>query len=207
VTRVASTLLLAALLGLLALPLAAHASPRQVLLDCEDGQLDKPFSNKDLRDALGKMSSDRDEYTDCRAVINAAIADGAGKSNGGGDSSGGGGGGGGAGTSGGSGDTGAISAEEQSARQSDAQALGAITSDEDGAPIEVGGEQVKPGESGAFDVASSENGVPTPLIALLVALGLAALGGLLFLGRKRIPSVSFPSKRPSLPRGLSRLRR
>lgn len=204
-TRVAPTLLLAALIGVLALPVAAQASPRQVLLDCEDGSLDQSYSNQDLRNALDKMTSDRDEYTDCRAVINSAIADGAGKSgkDDGGDDAGGGG----ADTTGGTGNTGAISGEEQAARQTDGQALAAITQDEDGGPIEVGGEQVEPGENGVFDVASAENGVPVPLIALLVALGLALVGGLLVLGRKHLPGMSAPSKRISLPRGLSRLRR
>jgi hypothetical protein len=206
VTRVVPKLLLAAVLVTLAVPAAAIASPNKVLLDCEDGQLDQTYSNKDLRNALDRIGSDRDEYTDCRPVINAAIAAGAGKA--GGDASGGGGGGGGAGSSGG--DPGTLSGEEQTARQSDAQALAAITSDADGGPIEVGGKQVEPGENGVFDVASAENGVPAPLVWLLVALGVVALGGLLFLGRRHVPALARipnPMKRMSLPRGFPRLRR
>ena len=191
----------AAVIGAVALPTIARANPNEVLTDCQDSGLDKSYSQKDLRKALDKMDSDLDEYSDCRAVINAAIADGAGKSGGGAT------GGGGDSGGGGTGNTGEITGEEQAARQTDAQALAKIASDADGSSIEVGGEEVKPGESGAFDVASAENGMPGPMIALLVALGLALVGGLLFLGRKRLPNVSSPSKRISLPRGLSRLRR
>lgn len=204
-TRVAPKLLLAVLIGLVALPAAAHASPQQVLDECDSG-LSRTYSNKDLRKALDNIPSDKDEYTDCRAVINAAIADGAGKS-GDGDKNGTGGGGSGNDGGGGTGNAAEITGEEQAARQTDAEALAAIANDPDGDAIEVGGEEVRPGESGVFDVASAENGMPGPMIALLVALALAVVGGLLFLGRKRIPSVSFPSKRLSLPRGLSRLRR
>jgi hypothetical protein len=203
VTRVVPKLLLAAVLVALAAPTVAMASPNQVLRDCEDGQLDKTYSNKDLRHALDGIGSDQDEYTDCRAVINAAITDGAGKSGKGGNGPDGSG----ADTGG---DTSTLSGEEQSARQTDAQALAAITSDEDGGPIEVGGKEVKPGENGVFDVASAENDVPAPLLWLLIALGVAALGGLLFLGRRHAPAfakIPTSMKRISLPRGLPGLRR
>jgi hypothetical protein len=200
VTRVVPKLLLAAVLAALVAPTVAIASPNQVLRDCEDGQLDKIYPNKDLRHALDGIGSDQDEYTDCRAVINAAIADGAGKSGGGGGGSNG----------SGDGDAGTLSGEEQSARQTDAQALAAITSDADGGPIEVGGKEVEPGENGVFDVASAENDVPAPLLWLLIALGAAALCGVLFLGRRHVPAFAkIPSsmKRISLPRGLPRVRR
>lgn len=203
-TRVVPKLLLAAALIVLVLPSGAGASPNQALIDCEDGQLDKTYSNKDLRDALDRISSDRDEYTDCRPVLNAAIASGAGKAGGGGGNPGAGNGGGGAGNSG------ALSGEEQAARQTDAQALAAIASDAEGGPIDVGGKEVEPGENGVFDLASAENGMPTPLILLLAALAAVALGGLMLVARRRLPAlsrVSFPSKRISLPRGLPRLRR
>jgi hypothetical protein len=206
VTRVVPKLLIAAALVTLAAPVVAHASPDQVLLDCEDGQLDHTYSSKDLRDALDNIGSDRDEYTDCRPVINAAIADGAGKSGGGGAAGPGGGDG-----SGGSGATGTLSGAEQAARQDDAKALATIASDADGGPIEVGGEEVKPGENGVFDVASAENGMPTPLVWLLVALAVVSVGGLAFLGRRHVAAlggrVPSPMKRPSWPRGLARLRR
>lgn len=207
--RVVPMLLMAAVLVTMAAPAAAVASPNQVLLDCEDGQLDHSYSNKDLRNALDRIGSDRDEYTDCRPVINAAIADGAGKSGGGHDDNSSSGGGGGTGSDGGGGTT-PLTGEETAARQTDAQALAAITSDKDGGPIEVGGKQVEPGENGVFDVASAENGVPAPLIWLLVALGVVAAGGLVFLGRRHMPAIARvpnPMKRMSLPRGFPRLRR
>jgi hypothetical protein len=198
VTRAVPKLLIVAALATLALPASAFASPQQVLDDCSDndGQLSRDYSNADLRGALDNLPGDIDEYTDCRQVIASAIGAGPGRQ------------GGGSGPAGGAGD-GALGGNEQTAQQSDQQALAALTENADG-PIEVAGKQVEPGENGVFDLASAENDVPTPLLLVLIALAATAIGGLIFLLRRRVPAlarISLPTpKWNSLPRGLGRPR-
>jgi hypothetical protein len=197
-------LLLAALLVLLAFPGQASAGPLQVIKDCnEDGQLNRNYSNKELRKALDNLPSDIDEYSDCREVIGAAITSGADKGGNGGSN------GGGAGGAGGGGAT-PVSPEEEAARaqdQADLQALTAPDSREDTPPVEVGGEKVKPGSDGVFDLASASNSLPTPLLVALIALGLLAIAGAVVALRGRVPALArlpllskIPTPRVSLPR-------
>ena len=61
-------------LAALALPGAAMASPAAVVRDCaEDGSLQGSYSDEDKRAALDRLPADLDEYSDCRAVISAAV--------------------------------------------------------------------------------------------------------------------------------------
>jgi hypothetical protein len=187
-------LLLPALLLLLALPGTALASPDQVVRDCaQDGTLDRNYSNSDLRKARDDLPSDLDEYSDCREVIGAAIK--------GGSDRGGGRGSGGAG--------GAGSPEEIAARGKDEAKLeaNAATRGKSRPKLEVGGRTVEPGPNGLFDLSSAENGMPTPLLVALIALGLLALVGCLVVLRERIPFLAripllskIPTPRVTLPR-------
>lgn len=196
--RVARNLALLAALGLLAIPASAAASP---LSDCTaDGDLDKSYSNSELRKALDNIPGDVDEYTNCRDVIGAAITSPSDKGeNRPGDGSGGSGGGGG----------GSISAEEQGARDQDRAELDAITADKNDSPrVDVGGEQVEPGSNGLFDLASASNNLPVPLLLALIALGVLALVGGLVALRERVPALAripLLSKLPRVP--LPRFRR
>lgn len=193
-TRGLRKLLLPAALVLLALPSAAVASPDQVVRDCaQDGRLDRNYSNSDLRKARDDLPSDLDEYSDCREVIGAAIK--------GGSDRGGGRGSGGAG--------GAGSPEEMAARGKDQAKLDAnVASRGESRPkLEVGGRTVEPGPNGLFDLSSAENGLPTPLLVALIALGLLALVGSLVALRQRFPVLAripllskIPTPRVSLPR-------
>jgi hypothetical protein len=62
-------------LALLAIPAAlAHASPDQIYADCQDGRLDKGYSQSDYRKALAGMPGDLDEYTNCRELIRSAMS-------------------------------------------------------------------------------------------------------------------------------------
>jgi hypothetical protein len=199
VIRVLRNLLLLTVLGVLALPAVAQADP---VSDCAgDGDLDKRYSNEQLRDALDNIPGDLDEYSNCREVFKSAISSGSDKRNdGSGDGSGSGG-----SASGGGG--GSISADEQQARANDNAELEAITGDANDAKpeVNVGGEQVEPGSDGLFDLASASNDVPAPLLVALIAIGLLViLGGLVAL-RKRVPAlgrIPLVSKIPrvSLPR-------
>jgi hypothetical protein len=193
-------------LGLVAFPGDAFASPLQVIKDCnQDGQLNRKYSNSELRKALDNLPSDIDEYSDCRDVISAAITGGSDKGNRGGAGGGGNGGGGGAG-----GGAVPVTPEEQAARnqdQADLQSLGSPESRENAPPIDVGGEQVKPGSNGLFDVASATNSLPTPLLVAMIALALLAIAGGVVALRGRLPALAripllskIPTPRVSLPR-------
>lgn len=198
--RVLRNLLLLAALGMLALPAVAQADP---VSDCAaDGDLDKRYSNGQLRDALDNIPGDLDEYSNCREVFKGAISSGSDTRNdASGNSSGGG------GSSSGGGGSGSISADEQQAQVKDNAELEAITGDANDAKpqVNVGGEQVEPESGGLFDLASASNDVPTPLLVALIALGvLAIIGGVVAL-RKRVPAlgrIPLVSKIPrvSLPR-------
>ena len=51
---------------------AASASPDAIFEDCQDGRLDKRYSDADYRDALSDIPVDLDEYTNCRELIRSA---------------------------------------------------------------------------------------------------------------------------------------
>jgi hypothetical protein len=70
--RTPFALLVVLLAVLAALPAGAAASVDDVLLDCQDGRLDRRHSDSDLRGALKDMPTDLDEYYNCRELIRAA---------------------------------------------------------------------------------------------------------------------------------------
>ena len=191
---------------MLAFPAPAGATPFQVIKDCnEDGQLDRKYSNEELTKALDNLPSDIDEYSDCRDVISAAITGGSDR----GENRGAGSGGDGSGGAGG-GTAAPITPEEQAARaqdQADLQALTTPDGREKPPAVEVGGETVKPGSDGLFDLASESNSIPGPLLAALIALGILALVGGVVALRGRVPALArlpllskIPTPRVSLPR-------
>jgi hypothetical protein len=203
VTRVPRHLLLLAALALLAFPAPASATPFQVIKDCnEDGQLDRKYSNEELTKALDNLPSDIDEYSDCREVISAAITGGSDRGGNRGAGSG--------GDGSGGGSAAPITPEEQAARAQDQADLQALTTPDgrDKPPaVEVGGETVKPGSDGLFDLASESNSIPGPLLAALIALGILALVGGVVALRGRVPALArlpllskIPTPRVSLPR-------
>ncbi|HEX2233419.1 MAG TPA: hypothetical protein VHG69_08650 [Thermoleophilaceae bacterium] len=195
-SRVAYLSILAAALIALAVPPAVQASGFDVIRDCaEDSDLDRKYSNGELKQARDNLPSDLDEYSDCREVINSAITSGSGGSGGGGD--GGSGGGGAGGGSGGSGP------KAEAARARDEAALDALTNGGGKPALNVAGTRVEPGDNGLFDLASAANGLPLPLLLALIAVLLgAATAGLAALSRRfpglaeRIPLLS----KISLPR-------
>ncbi len=103
-----------------------------------------------------------------------------------------------------------ITPEEQAARAQDQADLQALTTPDgrDKPPaVEVGGETVKPGSDGLFDLASESNSIPGPLLAALIALGILALVGGVVALRGRVPALArlpllskIPTPRVSLPR-------
>ena len=164
--------LVVALLAALAMPLTAGASGDDVIRDCaEDGDLDKQYSDEELQDASENMPSDIDAYSDCRDVIRQAQGGGRGSSGSGelGGSTGGGGNG-----ENGSGGAGATpsDAEELSRRQQEAQDG---TAPSDSAALAAGAD------------AGDDSGLPTAALVAIVLLGLAAVGGGVYLLRDYLP--------------------
>jgi hypothetical protein len=159
-------LLITAVLGCLLLPAAAWASGDAVIKDCtDDGVIQGHYSQQDYKNALNNLPTDVDEYTDCRDVIKRAQLGGTG-------GSGGPGGAGGSGITGGGtpagGDPLANATPAERAALANAQAGGA------NAPVSIGGKLVQPGKLG-FGGLGSPTTLPSSLIAVLVALGIAAL--------------------------------
>jgi hypothetical protein len=200
VTQAATRVVVLALLALFALPGAAMANP---IRDCTwDGDLDKQYSNAELRRALDNLPTDQDEYSICGEILSGAITSGSDK--GGNRPTGG------LGTGPGTAADGSpLPPDEAAARTKDNEDLAAITADPGKNPpsVEVGGEEVEPGSNGLFDLASASNDLPAPLLVALIALALVTLIGGLVALRERIPALAripllskIPTPRVSFPR-------
>jgi len=190
---------LVAVLGALALVPAAIASPMTVIRDCsEDGILNDKYSQSELDGALDQLPSDLDEYTDCRAVIRRAQL-------------------------GAAGDGPRGSKRPAAADRVDAAApptageqrqIGKASDSDD--PVRIGGEGVRPGESGEpFKAAGFGTDLPALVLVVLIALGASTLAGAAVAARRRFggaPAAAGTAgivRRVSdgVKRGVSRLRR
>jgi hypothetical protein len=179
-SRLRSCLAAAVLTASVAAPTAAFASGSAVISDCAtDGKLDKKYSAADYASALKNIPTDVDEYTDCRDVIRRGQL-GLGGSSGSGGSTGSGGGGttgGTTGTPGGGAATGnGINAYDQALATASPQERASVgqATQKPPAAFEVGGRQVRADSLGHGDL-SSLNSLPTPLVVVLVLLGLGAI--------------------------------
>ena len=177
-TRLQQLLALTVALMALALPATAMADPAAVIRDCgQDGTLDGKYSDRDLRQARSNLPTDLDEYSDCREIISAAIATGAGK--------------GGAGKPSPPGSAKKPTLSEEAARIEDQKQLDQMAdARERPGDIEVGGRPVTPGSNGLFDSASAENGLPLPLLLALIGLALLSLAGAFVALRPRVPLLA-----------------
>jgi len=173
--------LISALLVALAVPATALADGDDVIRDCaQDGDLDKEYSDEELEEAEQNMPSDIDAYTGCREVIRAAQAGGRGSP----DAGTGGSGVGGAGGSGGSG--GGANGNDVSGTD------GATASDSDEIAKRLdearnGTEPTTATELAAGADAGDDSGLPTAALVAIALLGLAAVGGGVYLLRDYLP--------------------
>ena len=168
-----------ALVVALAMPSAAGASGDDVIRDCaQDGDLDKEYSDEELKEAEENLPSDIDAYSGCRDVIRAAQAGGRGsadgENDGGGASAGGtaGGGSGGADPDAINGGATASDLDELNRRQQDA---------EQGIAPEVDSALPAGADAGGDD------GLPTAALVAIALLGLGAVGGGVYLLRDYLP--------------------
>jgi hypothetical protein len=177
---------LVAALALLALPAPAFASSEQAIRDCAfDEDLDRKYSNKELREAADNLPSDLREYSDCREILLGAVSGSSDRSGGAGSP----------------GIGGSDPAGEAAAQANDQAELAAGAAEAGNSPrVDVGGTSLAPDSSGFFGLGNAANQVPTPLMIALLLLGVMALasgvGGL----RERVPALArFPhfSKLPT----------
>ena len=186
--RVRHLIALVVAFAAVALPASAAADPDAVVRDCAaDGSVDGDYSDSEKRAALNRIPADVDEYSDCRSVISGSIGGGpkAGSSK---NSRAGG-----AAVAGGAG-----AAKSQSARKRKARAL-KRKKERANTELVLGDRKVDPRNSGVFQAADTSNGLPTPVLLALIALGLLALaGGVMALG-KRKPGLAATMRRVSIP--------
>jgi cobalamin biosynthesis Mg chelatase CobN len=195
--------LLVMLAGCLLAPSLAHASGAAVIRDCEQhGQLTGHYSQADLNSALNSMPADLKEYSNCEEAVQQAQAAGASKprssknSPTGTDSTSTGSGGGTSGGASGGGSSGAGSGSSPSpqahaaakpahaATKADKQALKTA---QHGRP--VGAAALATTQSHATPSSDSGGSIPTPLLVVLILLGIGALVSLVVAGRRRSPRV------------------
>jgi hypothetical protein len=161
--------LLITLLALVAAPASALASPEALYQDCQDGRIDKRYSQKDYRDALADIPGDLDEYSNCRELIRRAqVGSATTPSSGAGADTG--------GAAGGGGGPAAGAAAPPAIGRNDpaADPLLRSTLEERGAVADArGAPTFRPDGAGARPAGDYGSDLPTGLIALLVALALA----------------------------------
>jgi hypothetical protein len=134
--------------------------------------VDENHSDADKKAALDRIPADLDEYSDCRSVIGASIdgpkAGASGRGGGGDDAAAGGG-------------TAAERAARAKKRRARAKLLKAKRERTEAA---LGGPNADPKDPAVFEASNTSNGLPTPVLLALIALGLlGAAGGVMALGR------------------------
>ena len=170
----------------LALPASAAADPDAVVRDCaSDGSVDGNYSDSDKRKALNRIPADLDEYSDCRAIIGASIGGpkaGASKND--------------RDAGGAAAAAGGAAAKDIKAKKRKARAAKRKRKTTEAA---LGNRNVDPRDSGVFQAADTSNGLPTPVLLALIALGLlATAGGVMALG-KRNQGLAATLRRVPLP--------
>lgn len=180
--------LTAILIGaLLLVPALARADAGDaVIKDCtRNGTLTKTYSQTAYQQALAELPADVDEYGDCRQIIrDAQLGAASGGSNGSP-----------AGSIPGIGPAAATphtpaekAALAQATTKGDAPVKVAVAGGRSGSGNGTGGKPLVPGAS-SFDAGGLSHGLPTPIIIVLVLIGVAALVGALIALRPQIRRV------------------
>ncbi len=156
----------------LALPAMAQADPDAVVRDCAaDGSVDGKHSDGDKKAALDRIPADLDEYSDCRSVIAASIkgpkAGASSRGGGDGDASG-----------------GVAGKADKVAAAKKRRARAKRLKERKQTELALGGRKADPKDPAVFEASNTSNGLPTPVLLALIALGLmGAAGGVMALGR------------------------
>jgi hypothetical protein len=173
--------LVLALAALLPVP-AAFASGQDVRQDCgEDDSLEGTYTRAELQDALNNLGGDLDEYSNCRAAINAALHAGPTAK----------------GSSSGKGPAVALTPKEK--RQRAEQVRSRTEKKKLQRELDKSGAALDQARPSTIKAASTANGLPLPL--LLVVIGLSSLGlAGTFFAAKRNPAFAKALRRVSLPK-------
>jgi hypothetical protein len=172
-------LLLLTMLALLATTASASASGLDVIRDCTDDEvMSKTYTQKEYHDALNQLAADADQYGNCRQVISRAqlrVAAGQ-KNDSGAKAAAPAGGRTGGGSGGGAGTVGSTPARQQLAGATPAERKAVDKARADGGQrLEVHNTRVDPSKVGTVPGVSRVSDLPTPLMAVLALLLVAAL--------------------------------
>lgn len=169
----------------LALPAAAQADPDAVVRDCAaDGSVDGKHSDADKRAALNRIPADLDEYSDCRSVIGASIGGPkAGASGNHRDGAAGGG-------------SAAAKAERAKKRKASAERR---KKKRQTTELALGDRNVDPRNPDVFQASDTSNGLSTPVLLALIALGLLGAAGFAVAVGRRNQGLAAMLRRVSLP--------
>lgn len=179
---------LCAAFAALALPAVAQADPDAVVRDCAaDGTVDGEHSDADKRAALNRIPTELDVYSDCRSAIRASIG---GSPKAGASSNGGGGGAGAA--------AGTAAAKAKQARKRKARAERREKKRE-ATEAALGDRNIDPRNPDVLQASETSNGLPTPILLALIALGLlGAAAAVIALGRRNLGPAAM-LRRVSVP--------
>jgi hypothetical protein len=170
----------------LVLPAAAQADPDSVVRDCAaDGSVDQKHSDADKRAALDRLPADLDEYSDCRAVIGASIG-GSPKAGASGNHRG-------AHEAGATAATKAARAKKRKA-QAERRAKKRKTTE-----LALGSRKIDPRNPDVFEASDTSNGLSTPVLLALIALGLLGAAALTMALARRNQGLAAMLRRVPLP--------
>ena len=167
-------LTLSGLILLLAAVPASAGVREQILRECQSGRITGSYTPKQLRDARKHIPTDIDEYSDCRDVLAQAALTGRGGAGGGGSAA--------SNAPGGvvpdsgrspltASDPGETAALDSARLQSDKQS--------------IGDQSLIPGATG-FAATAEHHGLPTPVLVVLLLLGLCASAATFASVRRRV---------------------
>lgn len=170
----------------MALPAVAQADPDDVVRDCAaDGTVDGEHSDADKRAALNRIPTELDVYSDCRSAIRASIG---GSPKAGGSSGGG----------GGAGTTAAAAAKAERAKRRKARAERREKKRE-ATEAALGDRKIDPRNPDVLQASNTSNGLPTPILLALIALGLlGAAAAVIALNRRNVGPAAM-LRRVSVP--------
>lgn len=187
--RVRHLVALCAALAALALPAAAQADPDAVIRDCAaDGTVDGNYSDADRREALKRIPSDLDAYSDCRAQIGGGLggpkAGASGKDGGNGSAAAGG---------------ATATAAAQRAKRRRAKAAAKRRKARKATEAALGSRNADPRNPDVFEASDTSNGLPTPILLALIALGLLGAAGAVVALSKRNEGLAAMLRRVPVP--------
>jgi hypothetical protein len=179
--------LVTAAAALCALPATGWGSPGAVIRDCaSDGALDGSYSDADKRAALQQLGPELTEYGDCKGVIASSIGGGGGASSGS--------------SSDGNGTAAASPGKAKKRRPANGNKPKKKARERRATEVALGGRALEPDDPATLTSEDTSNGISTPVVLALIALGLLGAAGVLLVLSKRNPRVADVFRRVSFAR-------